>query len=253
MRDILAPSERAVLERFARSRAMLAFDLDGTLAPIVADPRRVAVPPETRAALREAAAVYPVVVITGRARRDARARLRGTGVRDVIGNHGMEPWSGAHRVVAAVRRWRASLDEALAAIPGIDIEDKRYSLSVHYRRARDRRRARAAVLRAVAGLDGARIIGGKQVANVVPLGAPHKGDALERERARLRCETMIFVGDDETDEDVFRLESRRLLAIRVRTRRGSAARHFLRTRADIDELLRRLVALRHAPGRPAGR
>jgi trehalose 6-phosphate phosphatase len=223
---------------------MLAFDLDGTLAPIVDDPRRAAVSPRTRAALKEAAALYPVVVITGRARRDARARLRGTGIRDVIGNHGMEPWSGARRVVAAVRRWRASLDEALAGIPGIDIEDKRYSLSVHYRRAQDRRRARAAVLRAVQALPGARIIRGKQVANVVPLGAPHKGDALERERARLGCETMIFVGDDETDEDVFRLASRGLLAVRVRARRGSGARYFVRSRAAVDDLLRRLIELR---------
>ena len=40
MRYLLAPANRDVLEQFACSRTLLAFDFDGTLAPIVRDPDR---------------------------------------------------------------------------------------------------------------------------------------------------------------------------------------------------------------------
>jgi trehalose-6-phosphatase len=76
--------------------------------------------------------------------------------------------------------------------------------------------ARAAILEAAASLGDVRIVGGKQVVNLLPKGAPDKGKALERERERLCCDTAIYVGDDETDEDVFALDQpTRLLSIRV--------------------------------------
>ena len=95
-----------------------------------------------------------------------------------------------------------------------------------------------------------RVIGGTQVVNILPKGAPHKGIALERERDRLRCETAIYVGDDETDEDVFGLDQPgRLLTIRVGARAGSAASYFIRRQADVDELLRALIGARRRPTR----
>ena len=107
-------------------------------------------------------------------------------------------------------------------------------------RARDprRRRARWATVR---------LIGGKQVVNILPAGAPHKGLALERARARLGCDTAVYVGDDETDEDVFALDRPgRLLGIRVGRKRSSSAASYVRAQAEIDRLLRA------APGLPAG-
>ena len=69
-----------------------------------------------------------------------------------------------------------------------------------------------------------RLVGGKHVVNLLPAGAPHKGLALERARARLGCDTAIYVGDDETDEDVFALDQPgRLLAIRVGRKPSSSA------------------------------
>ena len=47
MRNILLEPNRQVLEEFARSNALLAFDFDGTLAPIVADPARARMRPAT--------------------------------------------------------------------------------------------------------------------------------------------------------------------------------------------------------------
>ena len=76
--------------------------------------------------------------------------------------------------------------------------------------------ARRAVLTAARSLEDARLVGGKLVVNLLVPDAPHKGLALERERARSACDTVIYVGDDETDEDVFQLDRPgQLLSIRV--------------------------------------
>jgi trehalose 6-phosphate phosphatase len=250
MKDILAASNAAVLKRFARSRVLLGFDFDGTLAPITPHPARAAMRPRTRALLEKLAHAYPCVVISGRARRDVLLRLAGVTPAEVIGNHGGEPRQAPRRVAGKVRRWSALLQRRLAGLPGVFVEDKVYSIALHYRGARDKRAARAALLAASAGLSGARLVPGKLVLNLVPLEAPHKGVALADARDRLRCETALYVGDDGTDEDVFAMGPEdRLLAIRVGWKRGSRARYFIRGQAQADTLLRRLLQLadpRHA-------
>jgi trehalose 6-phosphate phosphatase len=85
--------------------------------------------------------------------------------------------------------------------------------------------------------------GGKQVVNLVLAGAPNKGQALASERDRLRCTWTLFVGDDENDEDAFALEGN-TIPVRVGWNRQSKARYYLRTQAEIDELLELLVTLR---------
>jgi trehalose 6-phosphate phosphatase len=252
MRYILARANREVLEQFACSKMLLAVDFDGTLAPIVTDPGRAAMRASTRRLLRQAATRHPCVVISGRSRADVLRRVRGTGVAGVIGNHGSETRRAARPALRAVRRWREELARRLAGLQGVTVEDKGLSLAVHYRRARERRKARARILAAVADLGRVRLIGGKLVVNVLPLGAPHKGLALEQARARFKCDTAVYVGDDETDEDVFALDQPgRLLTIRVGRKRVSAASYYIRRQAEIDGVLLALAA--SASRRPARR
>ena len=248
IRDILARSNREVLERHAGSRTLLAFDFDGTLAPIVADPDRAAMRPSTRRLLRELARECPCVVISGRSRADVVRRLHGMKLAGVVGNHGLEPSRAAVGARRTVRGWLPRLQERLGGIQGVVIEDKGLSLAVHYRRARNKGQARARILAAAAPLGKARLMGGKLVLNILPAGAPHKGVALERERTRLGCDTAVYVGDDETDEDVFALDRpRQLLAIRVGRARSSSAAYYVRTQAEIDGLLRSLLTLGPGP------
>jgi trehalose 6-phosphate phosphatase len=248
MRDVLARSHRPVLQQFAWSSVLLAFDYDGTLAPIVADPGRAAMRPATRRLLAEVAQRYPTVVISGRARPDAERWLRGIPLREIVGNHGIEPWQATAPFSAEVRLWEPVLAARLAGLRGVRIENKTFSLAVHYRQSREKRKARAAILEAAAALGPARVIGGKQVFNLLPEGAPHKGMALERERDRLRLDTAVYVGDDETDEDVFGLfRPGRLLAVRVGYKKSSLASYYLRTQRAVDGFLAALLDLRPAP------
>jgi trehalose 6-phosphate phosphatase len=250
MKDILSAEGREVLKQFAWSNVLVALDYDGTLAPIVARPERAVLRRETRALLQELARLYPAVVISGRAQPDVLARLRGTGVTEVIGNHGIEPRHTKAGYLAQVRRWLPELRSGLQPLRGVWVEDKTYSLAVHYRQSRQKKLALPAILATAARLGDVRLVGGKQVVNVLPVGAPHKGFALEKARDRLRCDTAIYVGDDETDEDVFGLDQPgRLLSVRVGAKRSSEAAYYLRNQQCVDELLSELLRLR--PGRAA--
>ncbi|MBI2894361.1 MAG: trehalose-phosphatase [Deltaproteobacteria bacterium] len=245
MKNILSQANRDVLEELTCSRLLLAFDYDGTLAPIVTDPERALLRRETRELLATLTKIYQVIVISGRAQADALEKLRGLGVREVVGNHGIEPRHATDHHIAEVRRWRPVLDECVAPFKGVTIEDKTFSVAIHYRQSREKKKARAAILRAAAALSDARVVGGKQVVNILPEGAPHKGVALERERNRLDCDTALYVGDDETDEDVFALDQPgRLLTIRVGAKRSSAATYYIPNQRAIDDLLRTLIEVR---------
>ena len=243
MKHILARGNRDVLRQFACSRVLLAFDFDGTLAPIVADPALAEMRASTRALLRELARRHPCVVISGRARADASQRLRGVALKAVVGNHGIESWQSSRQGLQVVRRWKPELERGLAGFPGVRIEDKAHSLAIHYRQSREKRKVRSAVERLAASLGDVRLLRGKQVVNLLPRDAPHKGIALEKARARFGCDTAVYVGDDETDEDVFGLDQPgRLLTIRVGRRQRSMASYFLRNQGEMDDLLGALLA-----------
>lgn len=245
MKDILGKRNRSVLEKFTGSNVLVGLDFDGTLAPIVADPDHARIRAETLSLLRELSVLYPCVVLSGRARPDLVDRLQGVPVRAVIGNHGAEHLETSRKLSEEVDRWRPVLKERLSTLSGVTIEDKSFSVSIHYRRAREKERARAAILQAAAALGDVRIIGGLEVVNILPPGSPHKGTALVAERDRLSCDRAIYVGDDDTDEDVFALdEPARLLGIRVGPSSESAARYSIASQAEIDELLRILLELR---------
>ncbi|MFH0903089.1 MAG: trehalose-phosphatase [Pseudomonadota bacterium] len=251
MRNILARANREVLQQFAWSKVLLAFDYDGTLAPIVSKPDLAVLRPTTRRLLEELVRLYPCVVISGRAQRDLQRHLRGIGVREIVGNHGLEPWYATDKLADVIAGWRPLLEERLANLRGVTIEDKTFSVAIHYRQSREKKLARNLILDTARALGAVRIVGGKQVVNILPNGAPHKGIALERERTRLECDTAIYVGDDDTDEDVFALDQPgQLLSVRVEKRRSSAAAYFIENQNQIDVLLRALLELRREAGIP---
>ncbi|MBK5254939.1 MAG: trehalose-phosphatase [Vicinamibacteria bacterium] len=245
MKNILAADQRGLLAPFAWSDTLLAFDFDGTPAPIVTEPSRAALRPLTRDLLRQVAALYPCAVISGRALPDLTRRVGGLGLRGLVGNHGVEPFGATRMIHKRILDWRPQFEDALRDERGVAIEDKTYSLAIHFRYSRAKKRVRAKVEEVASGLERARLIGGIEVMNVVPTDAPHKGMALERERRRLSCDTAIYIGDDETDEDVFALDQPgRLLTVRVGPKSTSRANFYIRSQADIDSFLSALIRLR---------
>lgn len=244
MKHLMGPEGRAALAQFVQRNTLLALDYDGTLAPIVADRRQAVMRDGTRLLLAQVARRYPTVIITGRGRMDVLPFLVGIESLEVIGNHGLEAeGASVARFVRRIREWHAELGERLETLAGLVIEDKRYSLALHYRNCEDRNAARTIVLRAIDNLDEARIVGGKDVLNVLPSEAPDKGHALLAVMARHDCKRAIFVGDDDTDEDVFALKQPdQILTIRVGEAAASVADYFLHDQEEVDTFLAALHA-----------
>jgi trehalose 6-phosphate phosphatase len=105
------------------------------------------------------------------------------------------------------------------------------------------------IARAVEGLtEPVRVVGGKYVVNLMPTNAPHKGTALHALACQEGANHVIYVGDDETDEDVFMYRgTAKLLGVRVGKRLSSAATHFVQDQGCIDAFIEALVDYRTSP------
>jgi trehalose 6-phosphate phosphatase len=247
-RSILASRHLPVLRRLARSHVLLAFDYDGTLTPIAPTPERARMPLRTRRLLAALADRYPCAVISGRALDDVAARLAGVRIAFLFGNHGVERQGAASPPDPRVRRWAAALHKALKGRPGIRLEDKRHTLALHFRSASNHQAAQRDILRAVEGIQGVRVVTGLASVNLLPAGASNKGTAIGEALTASGCQTVIFVGDDLTDEDAFRtVASLGGIGIRVGRSNASAARYHIDRQRSIDDLLTALINARPSP------
>jgi trehalose 6-phosphate phosphatase len=200
--------------------AVLAFDFDGTLAPIVSDPEQAFAHPGAAAALaRLAPLVGRLAVVTGRPALSA-VRLGGFDRQPglerlvVLGHYGAEHWDGdsrkltapqEHPGVAAVRLELPALLAALEVPEGTAIEDKERSLAVHTRRAAEpdavleRLRGPLAALAAEHGLV---VEPGRMVVELRPPGVD-KGMALGGLLADRAARSVLYAGDDLGDLAAF--------------------------------------------------
>jgi trehalose 6-phosphate phosphatase len=214
-----APSTAELQRRLSASPLILMLDIDGTLAPLQPRPEESFVPEPTRAAVLALAARpnVHVALVTGRAAIDGR-RLAAIHGAWVIGNHGIEAISPSGEAVvddsAAPYRYAiaaavAELHALVGGIPGVRVEDKVWTLSVHYRMADPSVEARLRqTMDDVAHKHGLRLIRGKKIFELRPPIHVHKGTAvlqLSRQIAGPKLNgSLFYAGDDRTDEDAFR-------------------------------------------------
>jgi trehalose-phosphatase len=212
------PFTAELARRLSGEPLVLLLDIDGTLAPIAPRPEMAVVPLETRRVLATLARLRGVRigVISGRAASDA-ARLVGVDGAWVIGNHGFEvlrpganpaPRPDAIQFADAVAQAAERLEKIAARYPGAVVENKKWTLSVHYRLV-DRREAveLIGIAEGVAAESGLRAIRGKEVIELRPPLPIDKGTAalaLARQFGALDPNaSLLCAGDDVTDEDAF--------------------------------------------------
>lgn len=235
---LLQSHQLEAFARFVTHNTLFAFDLDGTLTQIVEERSGAVVAEPVRNALKRLAELAKVAVITGRSRTDAQTLL-GLQPHLLIGNQGAE-WPGEdernRHFTELCLKWRDRLHEALL-LHGVEVELKGESISLHYRKTADPEAALARIHAAIDALEPPpRRIGGKYVVNLVPWEAPDKGDALVASMERLGCGKAIYFGDDETDEDVFRLKRADLFGVHV-GKEQTAADYYLAQQSEMLGLL----------------
>jgi trehalose 6-phosphate phosphatase len=249
MRHLLTPEGERALQAVMRLRPLLAFDFDGTLAPIVARPDEARVPESVSQGLAELARDLPVAIITGRSVADVRTRL-GFEPQYVIGNHGAEDpnlprQAQDNQPLDALRQRIAAHADDLAAA-GVSVEDKRLSLALHYRLASDPGAALVSIEALLQGIEPSlKRFGGKCVVNVLAAGLPDKGDALAALVRRANVAAAVFVGDDVNDEAVFMRAEPPSLTIRIGDDDPlSKAMYFLDSDAQLALVLQRMLTMR---------
>ncbi len=242
MRYLLTSQGRRALQDCTREYPLLGFDFDGTLAPIVDEPDHATLPTHTWTLLQQVATRFACVVLSGRARQDVMQRLGALPLCEVFGNHGLEPWHTTPAELQQLAVWQQQLVPLLMTQPGVWIEDKRFSLSIHYRQCADQPRAAREIAAALSQLPDARIIAGKCVYNVMPNRTIHKGTVFQEAMYRYGCPRALYIGDDHTDEDVFTsCDPAQVLGIRVGKSPDSRAAYYLQAQEELDDFLKLLL------------
>jgi trehalose 6-phosphate phosphatase len=248
------------------SHILLLADYDGTLATIVGRPADAVLSPGVRDRLSMLAKkpTYSVGVISGRSIEELKALVGIEGIY-YSGNHGLEiegpgfsfvsPEARAARpVIAGLAR---ELAVALTGIARVIIQDKGLSLSVHYRlvKPEDADAVTSAVQRITAphvDRGEIRVYAMKKLWEIRPPIDWDKGKAVEviaRElKTIIKLERLltIYLGDDTTDEDAFRVvRPPDGWSIFVgEENRTSNADYFLNSTAEVEEFLVRLSELK---------
>lgn len=239
-----------------QNKVILFTDFDGTLVPIRNRPGDVWLRSATRQRLLTIVGEGTVVgIISGRGLSDLRRRAAVPGAW-YAGAHGYFLCSPRGRRISLLsHRSKIRMDgllkqlrRTLKRLPGIQIEPKDATIAVHYRRA-SKKSAKAAetqVRAAVSGSRAFRLMHGKKVWEILPNERIDKWAAVQfilRKVSRgNRRAAFVYLGDDTTDEAVFRVG--RGVSVIVGSRRPTAAKYSLRSTEEVDEFLNRWAELR---------
>ena len=239
-------------------RVLLLFDYDGTLTPIVKRPGDAVLSGEVRRLLGLLAANprYIAGIVSGRSLEDL-STLADIPSLIHAGNHGMEiSGRGIEFVHPGAVAARGVLDElshrlsvAVGGVPGVIVEHKGLTLTVHYRAVAAGRTAEIESDVAAAALPyiecgDIRLTLGKMVTELRPAIAWDKGRAIEKIWEECGDTPFpIYFGDDRTDEDGFRaVQAMGGMAVFVgEPREGTVALHQLESPREVEETLRLLV------------
>jgi trehalose 6-phosphate phosphatase len=213
------PISPALAARLSGAPLAILLDIDGTLAPIAPRPDAAVVPAVTLELISKLArlANTHVAVVTGRAVAAARKLVPLDGL-GVIGNHGFEILGEggemiitpeAHAHLDALRSAATRLAPLADRHPGVIVEDKTWTMSIHTRLAARAELAEiTAAVTKVASQLGLVLTRGKEILELRPPIQVHKGTAaLEWAKSISALEpggSVIYIGDDRTDEDAFR-------------------------------------------------
>jgi len=241
---------KSIAARVRDSQCLAIFlDFDGTLVRIAPRPEGVRLEPSTRAVLRRLIRLHEakIFVVSGRRREELRKYIGLEGIH-YLGLYGWENSAPAKLPLAArkaLRDVRADLARRLEVFPGLWIEDKGESFSIHLKdvppKLQKFSRNAAAKLIGDHQHGPLRLFQNLRDVEVVPTSVKGKGAAMRRLLNELPkgCTMPFYFGDDHSDEAAFAAIPRGV-SVKVGPARPTAAKYALRGPQDVTAVLQLL-------------
>lgn len=231
------------------------LDYDGTIVPIQEKPIQAILPESTRLLLDDIAQYSNtyVGIVSGRSMKDIRRMVKLTSL-FYVANHGYEIYSRKIKwhhtivtdIVPILRKLHINFEKTLKAIHGVLIENKIITLSIHYRQLsgtpvytlkkiiKSKMQIYSRFLK---------ISSGKKIFEIKPRINWNKGKAIFKliELFNVAAKPLIiYIGDDRTDEDAFRLLPKEAFTIYVGNNFSSKAKYFLNNTAEVILFLKKV-------------
>ncbi|PAN12135.1 hypothetical protein PAHAL_2G245500 [Panicum hallii] len=251
-------------------RIVMFLDYDGTLSPIVDDPDAAFMSETMRMAVRSVAKHFPTAIVSGRCL-DKVFEFVKLAELYYAGSHGMDikgPAKASSRHAKAkakggvlfqpaseflpmIEEVHERLVETTRSIPGAKVENNKFCVSVHFRCVDEKMwgELSEAVKGVLRGYPKLRLTQGRMVLEVRPTIKWDKGKALEFLLESLGfadCTNVlpVYIGDDRTDEDAFKVLRRRGQGVGIlvsKHPKETSASYSLQEPAEVMEFLLRLV------------
>jgi len=259
--DRISPScyffSKDYLSSFLRAKRKVALflDFDGTLVPIQKNPDQCILSYKIKKQLellRDSKNCY-LIILSGRSLSDIKQKV---GIKRIYygGNHGLDI-SGSNvrfthpKAIFAkpiINHIRQQLQKEIEDIDGAWIEDKKFTLSLHFRyvKTEDIPRIKKVFYNVVNKYSEKKllaVIKGKKVLELVPDVSWDKGKAVLWILQRLKDKYLpVYVGDDHTDETAFKSLRKKGITIRVGKSKSTFAEYYLKGNWEISRLLKKI-------------
>ncbi|XP_047316351.1 probable trehalose-phosphate phosphatase H [Impatiens glandulifera] len=261
-----------IKKTFKGKQIVMFLDYDGTLSPIVDDPDKAFMSDAMRSTVRKLARNFPTAIVSGRCRDKVYSFVKLSELY-YAGSHGMDikgPSKGskynqtqddgsvlfqpASELVPMIDEVCTTLMEKTKSIVGAMVENNKFCASVHFRCVDENKWSELAhqvrsVLKEYPKL---RLTQGRKVLEIRPSIKWDKGKALEfllESLGYANCANVfpIYIGDDRTDEDAFKVLREREEGFGIlvsRTPKETNAAYILQDPSEVMEFLKKLVKWR---------
>jgi len=241
---------------FSGKKIAFFLDYDGTLTPIVSRPELAVISSQMQDIVKRLSQRYTTAIVSGRMREDVE-KLVGIPGLIYAGSHGFDikgpqvsmVQPQAKETIPLVSKIIERLKKELSSLKGVIVEEKKFSVAVHYRLA-DQREVpgiKTLVQELIQENKSLRFMKGKKVFEILPAIDWNKGKAVKWVMNTLGIDwedfSVVYIGDDTTDEDAFRVISTRGTSILVSDKsKVSAADFVLSSPKEVKELFERVLA-----------
>jgi trehalose-phosphatase len=238
-------------------RLVFFLDYDGTLTPIVERPELAVMSQEMRRVVKYLSEKYTTAIVSGRGRDVVENFVKIPGL-FYAGSHGFDIKGpqmsliqpAARETIGLILEIIEKLKKEIGDIEGVIIEDKKFSVGVHYRLASENSlpSIKKSLDNIISQYNQLRMMSGKKVFEILPAFPWNKGKAvcwiMEALKVTWKDSTIVYIGDDTTDEDAFAMIRSRGVGILVAQEpKASAADFLLETPEEVKKFFEKIIAI----------